>query len=369
MALTPSQEKAKKAEQQVRVEKMSDFNESAWGQLTYGAANLATSTLSAADKTDYVPGMQEAKQGIISTLKMIPGYGQAISAGLSLLDSIGGATGTNIDGISKEQAAAAGISGAGRAFNNILGSLPGTFLGGMVGDTRTAINSADVVELADAYSNTASDINMAGTMGGKSYLFGKKKANKFIDDANADVALLTAMNQTESIYKKATGEIYQEQANALYGGDVGNYTPIGKQGMKLPSKEEFIIGRADECYIGVYKEGGVIGIDTNILPEGALHRELNDLEDINKEIGEEVTSKGIPVIVTNEDGDIQQVAEIEREEIILRLEVTKKLEELLEDGSEEAMIEAGKLLVKEIITNTQDNTGQLEDANDGTIKS
>jgi hypothetical protein len=37
----------------------------------------------------------------------------------------------------------------------------------------------------------------------------------------------------------------------------------------------------------------------------------------------------------------------------------------MKDGSDEAMIEAGKLLVSEILENTQDNTGQLteEDEN------
>ena len=43
----------------------------------------------------------------------------------------------------------------------------------------------------------------------------------------------------------------------------------------------------------------------------------------------------------------------------------KKIEELMKDGSEDAMIEAGKLLVSEIIENTQDNTGQLTDEENG----
>ena len=43
----------------------------------------------------------------------------------------------------------------------------------------------------------------------------------------------------------------------------------------------------------------------------------------------------------------------------LILEVTKKLEELAKDGSDEAAIEAGKLLVQEILYNTIDNTNTL----------
>nr|DAT77875.1 MAG TPA: hypothetical protein [Caudoviricetes sp.] len=43
---------------------------------------------------------------------------------------------------------------------------------------------------------------------------------------------------------------------------------------------------------------------------------------------EGITKKGIPVVADKENGEIEQQAEIEKEEIIFRLEVTKKLEEL-----------------------------------------
>jgi hypothetical protein len=70
---------------------------------------------------------------------------------------------------------------------------------------------------------------------------------------------------------------------------------------------------------------------------------------------EGLTQKGIPVI----DNKGEQQAEIELNEIIFNLEVTKKLEELCEDGSDEAAIEAGKLLVQEILFNTEDRTGLI----------
>jgi hypothetical protein len=43
------------------------------------------------------------------------------------------------------------------------------------------------------------------------------------------------------------------------------------------------------------------------------------------------------------------------------LEVTKKLEELAKDGSEEAALEAGKLLAREILKNTEDRTGLINE--------
>lgn len=103
-----------------------------------------------------------------------------------------------------------------------------------------------------------------------------------------------------------------------------------------------------------FAEGGKV----NVIPDGALHAHKHHLEDISPEY-EQVTSKGIPV-VTEEGGKLKQHAEIERNEIIFRLEVTKKLEELMKDGSDDAAIEAGKLLAHEIINNTVDNTGLME---------
>lgn len=104
-----------------------------------------------------------------------------------------------------------------------------------------------------------------------------------------------------------------------------------------------------------FAEGGTV----NVIPDGALHAHKHHLEDISPEY-EQVTSKGIPVVTEEEGGKLKQHAEIERNEIIFRLEVTKKLEELMKDGSDDAAIGAGKLLAHEIINNTVDNTGLME---------
>ena len=140
---------------------------------------------------------------------------------------------------------------------------------------------------------------------------------------------------------------------------------IGKNGLKLPSVEEVraILASKRKDDIQCFHNGGVIGIDVNVIPEGKYHAHLNHLEEVSPEL-EGLTKKGIPVLTMEEGGEVQQIAEIERKEIIFRLEVTKKLEELFKDGSEDAMIEAGKLLAVEICENTQDNTGIMLD--DGT---
>ena len=106
---------------------------------------------------------------------------------------------------------------------------------------------------------------------------------------------------------------------------------------------------AEFLEIDEFKKGGKF----NIIPEGALHARKHNMD------VENITQKGIPVVSESADGEIVQQAEIERQEIIFRLEVTKKLEELAKDGSDEAAIEAGKLLVQEILYNTIDNTNTL----------
>lgn len=117
--------------------------------------------------------------------------------------------------------------------------------------------------------------------------------------------------------------------------------------------------KRDSQEVTSFQDGGAV----NVIPEGALHARLHHMEN-----AETLTKKGIPVVSEKEDGELEQQAEIERDEIIFRLEVTRKLEELMEkyrndqssqNEKDAAAIEAGKLLVDEILNNTIDNTGLL----------
>lgn len=103
----------------------------------------------------------------------------------------------------------------------------------------------------------------------------------------------------------------------------------------------------------------------NVIPEGALHAHKHHMEN-----AEDLTKKGIPVV----DNKGEQQAEIERNEIIFSLEVTKQLEdlhkkyqseELTQKEKDELAIEAGKLLVYEILHNTEDRTGLIKECKKG----
>lgn len=222
--------------------------------------------------------------------------------------------------------------------------------------------------MSDGFSGAIKDLNAAEDLGNKRLFFGQTDdANSFIDKQKDKLALLNKINTVNTQRKQS--DYYQDLQNQNINRYAGqNYLgmTVGKNGMKLMSIQEArqIISlrkeNIDSDDIEKLQNGGNIpGIDTNVLPEGSLHKELNHLSDVNSDL-EDVTKKGIPVTENNSG---EQVAEIENNEIIFRLEVTKKLEELMKDGSDEAMIEAGKLVAMEVIENTQDNTGQITEEN------
>lgn len=125
-----------------------------------------------------------------------------------------------------------------------------------------------------------------------------------------------------------------------------------------------------------YKNGGNITIQVtvvkdkpkeeeakNVIPAGALHANKHHMDNADS-----LTQKGIPVV----DDKGKQQAEIEKDEIILHLKLTNKLEELQEKyekasktEQDKLAIEAGKLLVEEILHNTIDNTNLIDKCEKG----
>ena len=125
-----------------------------------------------------------------------------------------------------------------------------------------------------------------------------------------------------------------------------------------------------------HKNGGQLkNIETaeelSVIPEGALHAHKHNLD------LDGITKKGIPVIqnvndevttlaeIQQEGGELQQAAEIEKEEIIFSKELTdfieEKRKEWHETGSNEILEEVGKRVTKEILFNTDDRADLIEE--------
>lgn len=247
-------------------------------------------------------------------------------------------------------------------------------IGAKKADTITKDNEA-FEQVGSSYGGTQSTVDDALTKSGKKYglLSGgaRNRANRQIHNAQMQQSKMSNIaDEAQMAFAASNNPLLglgtQLQLN---GGYQQNTVRAGKSGLKMDrdfakrvvklskgqkEKRKKIQEEVRMEEVAGFKNGGAV----NVIPDGALHAHKHHLENVDEKF-EEVTTKGIPVITEEKGGDIKQHAEVEREEIIFNLEVTKQLEKLMQDGSDEAAIEAGKLLVHEILENTVDNTGLL----------
>lgn len=267
------------------------------------------------------------------------------------------------------------------------------------------IDQDTVAQVGSSYGGTVNDLNDAASKADKKYgLFSskaRKKANAAIATAKSHQNLMGDIADTASDQRLAVQSM-GEQAGLAYslmadGGYNQKYTYAAKHGGMLEWNPVETLEWEPQIELNwdlpVFKEGGNIDFveelewipefktggkteesdipkteetsQKNVIPEGALHKNKHHMEH-----AEGLTKKGIPVI----DDEGEQQAEIEHSEIIFTLEVTKKLEEYYEifysDESsnkekEQAAIDAGKLLVFQILENTEDRTGLIESCKKG----
>jgi hypothetical protein len=248
-------------------------------------------------------------------------------------------------------------------------------IGAKKADTITKDNEA-FEQVGSSYGGTQATVDDALTKSGKKYglLSGKarNKANQQIHNAQMQQSKMSNIADEAQMAFAASNNplIGLGTQLQLNGGYQQSTVRAGKSGLKMDrefakrviklsngkkSKAKKIQEEVRMEEVAGFKNGGAV----NVIPDGALHAHKHHLEDVDGKF-EEVTTKGIPVITEEKGGDIKQHAEVEREEIIFNLDVTKQLEKLMQDGSDEAAIEAGKLLVHEILENTVDNTGLLK---------
>lgn len=301
------------------------------------------------------PQQQSVKSGISNIIAAMGPIGMGIKAVSDVSDVVANATGKTLDNFDTDAAKSAGAE-TGAKLNNALNYLPIiSNIAGLVGTkTQKFSSSPETAKLAGAYGGTANDIIDAENLADKNSIFGTKKINSFISQQSANNAILANIGNINTLRKSSNGNDIAAQNINKYSGYTSNGIKVGKEGTKLLSVDEVhvILNRINN--IKTFGVGGKM----NIIPDGSLHAHLNHLDDVNP-IFEDVTPKGIPVVATDKNGNISQVAEVEAGEIIFNLDLTNQLEKFTKDGSEEAMLEAGKLLAKEIITNTDDKTKEL----------
>ena len=304
---------------------------------TVGVGNLAltaASFLPGAKEADYSTGAEKALK-IGSTAV---GLGSAGAAALGLGAAALGPVGLAL--------------GAGVLASNLAGKTA----------KKHSVSAQDTLQnVGSGYGNLNEDIKAAG----KKFSFLRrndaKKVNRNIRNIDqdrmqaADIGYTNKQNTIAGI--NSIGDIQSKNQQSLVGGLNTNIL-AAKKGIKIKDLKEI------KNKVNRLQKGGKV----NVIPDGALHARKHNLDLDN------ITNKGIPVvsgdILENTDGtlelqkggEITQHAEIEKEEIIFHKELTKKIESLYEKyklGDKEAAIEAGKILVYEILENTIDNTEKL----------
>lgn len=210
---------------------------------------------------------------------------------------------------------------------------------------------SDTLKQSSGYTGTTATGQTAQQNAGAKILFGKGRANNMIkEQKRRDNMVQGIMSNAQDDFAASNNPLAY---NNLQMSRTGGYqsAAIGRKGMKIFSEKSLQEARNILNGIQKFQEGGKM----NVIPEGALHAHKHNME------LEDITKKGIPVVTEKADGGLMQQAEIERNEIIFNLEVTKKLEELLKDNTDESAVKAGKLLVREILHNTEDNTGLIDE--------
>lgn len=215
------------------------------------------------------------------------------------------------------------------------------------------------------------DFQTSTLAGQKFSLFGGGKRKKVdaltkrVDTQNLMAANATYKAQQENLAaSNSWGDIADANQQRLLGG-LDTRVLSAKLGTKInPSKLRNIAkkvkGNSKKENVEKFENGGKM----NVIPDGALHARLNHLDE---ELG--VTSKGIPVVTFDDGGEITQHAEIEINEIIFNKDTTDQIEHYFElykkteseQEKNKIAIECGKFLVEEILENTDDRTGLIEE--------
>ena len=367
----------------------------------------------AGPKGDITRGMDGAYDTIQQAAGNFGPIGQVVSLGMQankMLGNVANKLGGGTDGMTTTDAI------MGSAFMQLT---PFGLINGFGGEKASTITKDDQVfeTVGSSYTGTGSTVDDALTKSGKKYgLFSsgsREKANREIEEAKRQQQVMTEIADQATdrfaIRNSMAAINGNRRAFAMRGGYDQAAVRAGRHGLSIQSvltakrvvsalkfrakpeeklteepqpvdsfqqggileltlqdiPEEYLEPMSTieevtlDSILPEFKEGGKV----NIIPEGALHARLHHMEN-----AENLTKKGIPVVAEKEGGEFEQQAEIEREEIIFRLEVTKKLEELLKKYSDDeasqkdkdqVAIEAGKLLVEEILNNTIDNTNNL----------
>ena len=303
------------------------------------AGELINKNRTGLQKTD--EGALKIRDAQYSVLKKIPITAPFAAAAEVLDNALGAITG--------------GLGSATKA-DKVLTALPllGNTAAIFAGKTDTFKGDIQEINTGD-FGGVVSDSMRAQDLSGVKSVQAKK-LNKQIRSAQADFNKADDLIDYNTFRKNHN--IGQELMSSVLGKYQGNQQIVlSKKGTKFPELDT-VRSILESSKVKSFKSGGKIEKE-NIIPTGALHKNLNHIEEANPELEGKITKKGIPVGTYEAGGEFSQNAEIESGEIIYSLDVTKQIEEYWnnykESGDDNIAIECGKFLVDQIFNNTRDD--------------
>lgn len=240
--------------------------------------------------------------------------------------------------------------------DKILSGIPlgGSLIAGFTGKTHVFKGDIQDINTGDFGGTINKSLYAQDISGVKSVR--KKMLNRKIDSAQRQFDVANKLVEDNKLWMN--NNLGSELTNAVTSHYLGNqHLSLAKNGMKIPELEE-VRALLNNNAIKSFKNGGKLEKD-NIIPTGALHKNLHHIEEINPELEGKITKKGIPVGIYDENGEFEETCEIESGEIVFSLDVTKQIEEYWQNYKESwddnIAIECGKYLVDQIFNNTRDD--------------
>lgn len=316
---------------------------------------------------EVMSGIKDVGHNVVSQFNPMGGM---INTGAKTLGNlIGGTkdrvegTGSQVQGMISDGLSMLGPIGmAAGAVLNVVNGIGGKRIDKLVDNTTNISNEYSgskkfISNSIDKYSNKKAGL----------FDFGfHRKGQNAIDKAKR--MQTTTLDITDAGKKRLNNQIGQSLTSKnfnTYNG-LGNMYSLAKHGMKFPELEDarkLISSWSTKSTETQELQKFQIGGKMNLIPEGALHARKHNLSDVNPELKDQITSKGIPVVIQAEGG-VTQTAEVEKDEWTLRKEFTDELESLYKlyqkDSSNEAAIKAGKLVCYELLKNTDDRSGLIK---------
>lgn len=303
------------------------------------ANNAFHSNRTGLQKTD--EGALKIRDAQYSVLKKIPVTAPFAKAAEILDNTLGAITG--------------GLGSATKA-DKVLTAIPlmGNTAAIFAGKTDTFKGDIQDINTGD-FGGTVADSTRAQDLSGVKSV-AKKKLNNQIRSAQNDFNTVADIIDYNKI--RLNNNIGQDLQSAILSKYQGNQQiMLSKKGSKFPELDAVRV-ILESSKVKSFKSGGKIEKE-NIIPTGALHKNLHHIEEANPELEGKITKKGIPVGTYEDRGEFSQNAEIESGEIIYSLDVTKQIEEYWqnykESGDDDIAIECGKYLVYQIFNNTRDD--------------